>query len=183
MPSTRSGGCVWIHMPRQATEACRRRYSESQIKLMEQGYRPKKRPSEHDISDKFGRNNNGAIPPTRIIPDGNGSQPGWCTGYGCGRSTLQCRHRRRRDYTGAADAIKEWLHEGFNGLIPVNVIAASNTSSNNQYLRLCREHGIAPHPARFPRALPEFVIGLCTDEDDVVLDPFAGSNMTGHITK
>ena len=60
---------------------------------------------------------------------------------------------------------------------------ASNTSRNDQYLRLCREHGIPPHPARFPRALPEFAIGLCTEEDDVVLDPFAGSNMTGSVAE
>ncbi len=62
---------------------------------------------------------------------------------------------------------------------PVNVIAASNTSSNDIYLRRCREEGINPHPARFPNALPEFIINLCTEEDDLILDPFAGSNMTG----
>ena len=35
------------------------------------------------------------------------------------------------------------------------------------------------HPARFPRRLPEFFIRLCTEPGDTVLDPFAGSNMTG----
>ena len=64
--------------------------------------------------------------------------------------------------------------------VPVNVISASNTASNDQYLRLCRENEVKPHPARFPRALPEFAINLCTEENDIVLDPFAGSNMTGH---
>ena len=122
-----------------------RQYSEAQVKLMRDGYKPKLRPSEHDISDKFGKNNSGAIPPNII----NG---GW----------------------GKDDAIGEGV------FIPTNVIAASNTASNDLYLRLCREHHVTPHPARFPRALPEFAIGLCTEVGDVVLDPFAGSNMTGY---
>jgi DNA modification methylase len=67
--------------------------------------------------------------------------------------------------------------------VPTNIISASNTSSNDHYLRLCRENGVRPHPARFPRALPESVIGLCTQENDVVLDPFAGSNMTGYVAE
>lgn len=102
-------------------------YSKAQRKLMKDGYKPKLRPSEHDISGKFGRDNGGAI--------------------------------------------------------PGNVIAASNTSSNDQYLRLCRANGVKPHPARFPAAVPEFAIGLCTEEDDYVLDPFAGSNMTGYVAE
>ncbi|MCI0563144.1 MAG: site-specific DNA-methyltransferase, partial [Nitrososphaera sp.] len=47
------------------------------------------------------------------------------------------------------------------------------------YLRACREAGITPHPARYPVKLPEFFIKFLTDEGDVVLDPFAGSNVTG----
>lgn len=66
---------------------------------------------------------------------------------------------------------------------PVNVISASNTSSNDIYQRRCREEGIKPHPARFPFALPEFVINLCTEEGDLVLDPFAGSNSTGYVAE
>lgn len=66
---------------------------------------------------------------------------------------------------------------------PVNVVAASNTSSNDIYQRRCREEGIKPHPARFPNALPEFIIRLCTEEGDLVLDPFAGSNTTGFIAE
>lgn len=36
------------------------------------------------------------------------------------------------------------------------------------------------HPARFPTQVPSFFIRLLTDEDDLVVDPFAGSNVTGH---
>ena len=39
--------------------------------------------------------------------------------------------------------------------------------------------GAAIHPARYPRAFPEFFIKMLTEEGDVVLDPFAGSNTTG----
>ena len=69
------------------------------------------------------------------------------------------------------------------GEVPVNVIAASNTSSNDRYLRRCREENIKPHPARFPADLPRFIIGLCSEEEDLVLDPFAGSNMTGAVAQ
>lgn len=41
-------------------------YSESMRTLLKNGYKPKKRPSGHDISDKFGRDNGGAIPPNLI---------------------------------------------------------------------------------------------------------------------
>lgn len=37
-------------------------YSESMKHLLENGYKPKLRPSGHDISDKFQKDNNGAIP-------------------------------------------------------------------------------------------------------------------------
>lgn len=65
------------------------------------------------------------------------------------------------------------------GAIPSNLIERGNNESNSEYIRACEEAGCKAHPARFPRALPEFFIKLLTDEGDVVLDPFAGSNMTG----
>lgn len=120
-------------------------YSAAQKSLMKNGYKAKLRPSEHQISTKFGTDNGGAIPPN-IIEDADSE-----------------------GVLGAA--------------VPVNVIAASNTSSNDVYQQQCRAHGIKPHPARFPFALPEFVISLCTEEGDIVLDPFAGSNTTGCVAE
>jgi DNA modification methylase len=67
--------------------------------------------------------------------------------------------------------------------LPVSVISASNTSSNDVYQKRCRDAKIQPHPARFPAALPEFVINLCTEEGDLVLDPFGGSNTTGFVAQ
>ncbi len=100
-----------------------RAYSASMQELLRKGYRPRRRPSGHDISAKFRRDNGGAIPP--------------------------------------------------------NLIALANTESNSRYLGACRRHGLAPHPARFPRGLPDFFIRFLTEPGDVVLDPFAGSNVTG----
>lgn len=67
--------------------------------------------------------------------------------------------------------------------IPPNLLAIANTESNSPYLRYCRANGLKPHPARFPVALPEFFIRMLTDEDDLVLDPFAGSCVTGEISE
>lgn len=80
--------------------------------------------------------------------------------------------------------IKDEEVEGQIGdVVAVNTISASNTSSNDIYLRRCREEGIKPHPARFPIPLPEFIVSLCTEENDLVLDPFAGSNVTGFVAE
>lgn len=130
-------------------------YSKAQKKLMRDGYNPKLRPSEHDISDKFGNNNGGAIPPN-IIDDSEND----------------------RDIGDNVETETEMFGE-----VPVNVISASNTSSNDRYQRRCRDEGVKRHPARFPTDLPEFIIGLCTREGDVVLDPFAGSNTTGWVAQ
>ena len=101
-------------------------YSDRMKKLIrdpESFYTPKKRPSGHDISASFGKDNGGAI--------------------------------------------------------PSNLLSIPNTDSNSSYLRLCKELGLAGHPARFPAELPAFFIKMLTDENDVVLDIFGGSNTTG----
>jgi site-specific DNA-methyltransferase (cytosine-N4-specific) len=69
------------------------------------------------------------------------------------------------------------------GSIPSNMIERGNNESNSDYIRLCGERGLKPHPARFPAALPEFFIKFLTDPDDLVLDPFAGSNMSGSVAE
>ena len=47
--------------------------------------------------------------------------------------------------------------------------------------RYCKEQGLPVHPARFPDALPEYFIRMLTDPGDMVLDPFAGSCVTGEV--
>jgi site-specific DNA-methyltransferase (cytosine-N4-specific) len=65
------------------------------------------------------------------------------------------------------------------GAIPPNVLSIPNTRANDLYQEYCRAHGIVFHPARMPSDLPEFFINFLTDPDDIVLDPFGGSNTTG----
>ena len=98
-------------------------YSESMKHLIKHGYKAKKRPSGHDISTKFQRDNGGSIPP--------------------------------------------------------NLLQIANTESNSAYLRECKERGIKPHPARYPEALVRFFLDFLTDDGDLVVDPFSGSNVTG----
>ncbi|MBU2688675.1 MAG: site-specific DNA-methyltransferase [Actinobacteria bacterium] len=65
--------------------------------------------------------------------------------------------------------------------IPPNLLAVANTESNSYYLRYCKEQGLKPHPARFPAEVPEFFIRMLSDKSDKVLDPFAGSCVTGEV--
>lgn len=78
------------------------------------------------------------------------------------------------------------------GSIPSNVLAdqqanemliAGNNAANDPYTKRCKESGTKIHPARFPAALPEFFIKLLTDEGDLVVDPFAGSNTAGAVAE
>lgn len=70
------------------------------------------------------------------------------------------------------------------GAIPKNLLSISNTASNDEYQRLCRQQGIPLHPARFPLGVPKFFIEFLTNKPtDVVLDIFAGSNVTGQIAE
>lgn len=102
-------------------------YSADMLRLIDKGYRTKRRPSGHNITAKFGRNHGGSI--------------------------------------------------------PSNLIELGNNDSNGHYLKACAQAGLPVHPARFPRGLPEFFIRLCTDDGDVILDPFAGSNVTGEVAE
>jgi site-specific DNA-methyltransferase (cytosine-N4-specific) len=63
--------------------------------------------------------------------------------------------------------------------LPENAFSIANTNSNDFFLKKCRKRGIRPHPARMPIGLVSFFIEFLTDEGDLVLDPFAGSNTTG----
>ena len=65
------------------------------------------------------------------------------------------------------------------GSIPSNVLTIANTAAVDDYQSYCRSHDLPTHPARMPSRLAEFFIEFLTDADDLVCDPFAGSNTTG----
>jgi site-specific DNA-methyltransferase (cytosine-N4-specific) len=102
-------------------------YSRSMRRLLKDGYKAAMRPSQHDISRHFQRDNGGAIPP--------------------------------------------------------NLLTFPNTRSRDQYLQRCREAGLPIHPARFPPEVPDFFVRFLTEPRQLVLDPFAGSNVTGQVAE
>lgn len=65
------------------------------------------------------------------------------------------------------------------GAIPSNVLTIANTVSTDDYRRYVKAQGLKVHPARMPPDLAEFFIRFLTDQDDLVFDPFGGSNTTG----
>lgn len=65
------------------------------------------------------------------------------------------------------------------GAIPSNMLQIPNSESNSSYQSFCKKLNLKTHPARFPIALPEFFIKFLTDENDLVVDIFGGSNTTG----
>jgi DNA modification methylase len=77
----------------------------------------------------------------------------------------------------------KWKQD-LGGAIPKNLLSISNTSSHDIYQKACREANIPAHPARFPWELPKFFIEFLTDSnDDLVVDIFAGSNVTGAVAE
>jgi len=69
------------------------------------------------------------------------------------------------------------------GDIPDSLLRIGGYAATDKYALRCKEMGLRIHPAKFPAALPEFFILMLTDPNDIVLDPFAGSNMTGAVAE
>ncbi len=69
------------------------------------------------------------------------------------------------------------------GAIPPNVLTAANTRSSDPYIQYCKTNEISLHPARMPDGVAEFFVSFLTDPGDLVLDPFAGSNVTGAVAE
>ena len=88
------------------------------------------------------------------------------------------RNQNTRPSTHNFNCEKVWTNNG--GSDPGSVIEIANTSSNDLFMKLCKEQGIA-HPARFPEKLAEFFILSGTEENDIVLDPFSGSGTTAAV--
>ncbi|MCC6367407.1 MAG: site-specific DNA-methyltransferase [Bryobacterales bacterium] len=67
--------------------------------------------------------------------------------------------------------------------VPETMLKFGNNAANDDYAKRSKELGLKMHPARFPAALPEFFIKLLTEQGDMVIDPFAGSNTTGVVAE
>ncbi len=90
------------------------------------------------------------------------------------------RDANTRPSTHNFNCEKVWENNG--GADPGSVITVGNTNSNDDFIKMCREVGMA-HPARFPEKLAEFFILSGSNEGDIVLDPFSGSGTTAVVAQ
>ena len=95
------------------------------------------------------------------------------------RGLLANGYRAKKRPSGHDISKKFSINNG--AAIPPNLIAIPNTESNSFYLHYCEQHGFKPHPARFPANLPKYFVRMLTDPGDLVVDPFAGSCVTGEV--
>ena len=77
---------------------------------------------------------------------------------------------------------KKWGRDN-GGAIPGNMIETANTRSQNSYIAACRQYGLEVHPARFCERIPEFFVSFLTRPGNLVIDPFAGSNVVGQVAE
>lgn len=67
--------------------------------------------------------------------------------------------------------------------VPQSVLPFSNTAWNPNYSEHCKRLGISTHPARMRPDLVAFFVEFLTEKDDLVFDPFGGSNTTGAVAE
>ena len=65
------------------------------------------------------------------------------------------------------------------GAIPPSVLSIPNTAESASYRQWCKQRNLPQHPARMPSELAKFFINFLTEENDLIFDPFGGSNTTG----
>lgn len=97
------------------------------------------------------------------------------------------KHLLKNGYTAklrpSGHDISEKFQVDNGGSVPPNLLAVANTESTSRYQEYCRAKNLPIHPARFPAQLPEYFIRMLTDPGDKVLDPFAGSCVTGAVAE
>ena len=82
-----------------------------------------------------------------------------------------------------SNLVEDGLSEQMDIPTPDTMLKFGNNAANDEYARRSKDLGLKMHPARFPASLPEFFIKLLTEPDDIVVDPFAGSNTTGVVAE
>jgi site-specific DNA-methyltransferase (cytosine-N4-specific) len=66
---------------------------------------------------------------------------------------------------------------------PESLLKFTGTKWDVDYRSYCQAMNLPAHPARMQSSLSAFFIQFLTDEGDLVLDPFAGSNTTGSVAE
>lgn len=69
------------------------------------------------------------------------------------------------------------------GAIPPNVFIHPNNSAKDPYRAYCRQLDLKAHPAPMQLDMVRFFVNFLTDKDDLIFDPFGGSNSTGAIAE
>ncbi len=140
-----------------------RPYSKGMENLLKrQSYNTNKRPSGHSISKTaFLKNNDGSI----------------------SHNLIELEPIESKRVNRLPSNISEFVGLDEKDFLPTNVLSLSNTNSNDYLSRTCREQNIDRHPATMHPALIAFFMQFLTDENDLILDPFAGSNTTGYIAE
>jgi DNA modification methylase len=105
------------------------------------------------------------------------------TDYSPKMKQLLKNKRYNRGSRPSGHVVREGFTRDRGGAIPPNMLSISNTGSDMSYIQACKASGLKVHPARFPPDLPKFFIDFLTDPDDLVLDPFSGSNITGQMAQ
>lgn len=67
--------------------------------------------------------------------------------------------------------------------VPESLLAYANTGWDAGYRTYCKENDLEAHPARMQPGLVAFFTQLLTATNDIVFDPFAGSNTTGSVAE
>lgn len=140
-----------------------RPYSKGMENLIKrQSYNTGKRPSGHSIGK------------TSFLKDNGGS---------IAHNLLEFEAIEEKRNNRLPNDITDFVNYSENLNLPVNILSLSNTSSGDFYSKKCRELGIKRHPATMQPGLVAFFVNYLTDANDLVLDPFGGSNTTGYIAE
>jgi site-specific DNA-methyltransferase (cytosine-N4-specific) len=67
--------------------------------------------------------------------------------------------------------------------LPSSLLKFTGTMWEADYRAYCKKHNVPAHPARMQQRLVSFFVNFLTDTQDLVVDPFAGSNTTGAIAE
>jgi DNA modification methylase len=103
--------------------------------------------------------------------------------YTAGMKRLIATGSYNRGRRPSGHVVREGFTQDRGGAIPPNLLSISNTGNDKSYVNACKAKGLRTHPARFAPDVPRFFIEMLTEVNDLVVDPFAGSNVTGQVAE
>ncbi len=103
--------------------------------------------------------------------------------YGAAMQRLLETGTYNRGRRPSGHVVSEGFTKDRGGAIQPNLLVVSNTGNDAAYRDAVEADDLPVHPARFPEDVPRPFIEMLTDPGDLVLDPFAGSNVTGKVAE